>query len=254
MQYVRQPDSSLPAQGADELALWRQMKEGGSQIARDRLFAQHLPFARSIAARHYKNRNGQDVEFGDLYQLACAGLLEAMNRYDPSTGVAFRSYAARRIIGSIRDGIGKLSEFREQIRFRKRVQMDRARSLRPASPEKLSKNEAMEALAAMAAGLAIGFMLEDTSLFLGENQRDVRPSAYESMRWKEVVRHLLAEVDRLPHREQQIIRLHYLEDVSFSEIAALFGLTKGRIAQLHQQSLSLLGKRLKGTGGFSLEE
>jgi len=49
----------------------------------------------------------------------------------------------------------------------------------------------------------------------------------------------------LSEQERTVIRYHYLQEVPFSEIAALLGLTKGRIAQIHKQALGRLRTALQ---------
>lgn len=237
---------------ADEPALWAALREG-SAIARERLFDLHLPFARMLARREYRARRGADLDPDDLFQLACTGLLEAMDRFDPALSVPFRGFAARRIRGAMIDGIAKLNEVREQLSHRGRVKRERLRSLAAENAAKLESGEAMEALVDMAVGLALGFMLEGTGLYHDEAEPSAPATAYDSLAWKETVERLVAELARLPERDRRIIRLHYMEDVSFDRIALLLGLSKGRISQLHKAALMLLRKRVSGAGGFRLE-
>jgi RNA polymerase sigma factor for flagellar operon FliA len=53
----------------------------------------------------------------------------------------------------------------------------------------------------------------------------------------------------LPDRERELIRRHYEDQVEFQQIAAEWGITKGRVSQLHAQALArlrkLLGKRAR---------
>ena len=112
----------------DEESFWHALRETGSAAARERLFTTYLPFARALAGRQFKARGGVDIEYNDLFQLACAGLLEAIDRFDSAFGVPFKGFAVRRINGSMIDGIAKMNEVREQISFRNRVQRERLRS------------------------------------------------------------------------------------------------------------------------------
>src|SRR5699024_4591295 len=65
---------------------------------RDRLVAMHLPVARHIAAR-FAGR-GEPVD--DLEQVATIGLINAVDRYDPSRRVAFLAYAVPTVMGEVR--------------------------------------------------------------------------------------------------------------------------------------------------------
>jgi RNA polymerase sigma factor for flagellar operon FliA len=236
-----------------EAALWRELRHTGSTNARERLFSLHFDFARQIARRQWLDRRSGDVELQDLCQLAAAGLLETIDRYDPELGTPFTAYARRRIAGSVLDGLSKMSEVREQISFRNRTRAQRARSLAVPKADDLPAEEALRALTELAVGLAIGFMLDDAGVYVADGERDRRANAYDSLVWKETVGRLAAEVSRLPERERLIIRHHYMDGLTFEQIGAVLGLTKGRISQMHQTAIALLRKRLRNGGDFKLE-
>jgi RNA polymerase sigma factor FliA len=230
----------------EERAAWRALREQGSEAAREALFFMHQGFARNIARRHFLDRKGGDIEFYDLCQLAFAGLLEVIDRYDPDRGVPFAAFASARVSGSIRDGVVKTSELREQIACQKRIRRERLRSLSKSETDTQSLGDAIKALSEIAGSLAIGFMLDGTGIYMAED-RDTGADAYEGLAWKQAARRLLEEVDRLPERERLIIRRHYFDGLSFETIAGVLGLSKGRISQLHRASMELLQKRLLST-------
>jgi RNA polymerase sigma factor for flagellar operon FliA len=238
----------------EEAALWTAFRATKSTEAREQLFAHYAGFAASVARRHMRD-GARDVEYGDLRQLAFVGLLEALERFDPSQGAPFRSYAAHRISGSIRDGIRRVSEYREQLSWRRRVRRERLKSLSNKPTDHASTADALEELAEIAVGLALGFMLEDTGLIHKQDAAEGSSSSngYESLAWKEVIEHLHAEICTLTSREQSILRLHYLEGVGFDQLASMFSITKGRVSQLHKAALGQLRKRLRQHGHFRLQ-
>lgn len=244
------PEADI-APGGEEADLWRAARQEGSDAARERLFELYLPFARRTARRHFLDQGG-DIEFADLYQLACAGLLEAIDHFDPTRGIPFAGYATRRVSGSILDGLAKMSEVREQISFRNRVRHERARSIATADPDSLNASEVIDELIEVALGLALGFMLEGTALYVSEGESDRQVSAYESLAWRDTVRRALAEVAGLPLREQAILRRHYFDGLCFDQIGDLLGISKGRVSQLHRAALLLLRKRLLNGEDFKL--
>jgi RNA polymerase sigma factor for flagellar operon FliA len=65
-----------------------------------------------------------------------------------------------------------------------------------------------------------------------------------SLAWKETTRSLKTEIAHLPDPDGQIIRYHYLDGLSFEQIALAFGLSKGRISQIHRGALRSLKDRL----------
>jgi RNA polymerase sigma factor for flagellar operon FliA len=240
-----------PADADEEAGLWPQIR-AGSAAAREAMFERHAAFARQIAARQFRDRTRGDLELTELRQLAYAGLLEAIDRFDPERGVPFRGYASRRITGSVLDGIARASEVREQIAFKSRLRAERVRSLAPEDADQLNASDAMRALAELAAGLAIGFLL-DGGMAADEETADRSPSAYEGLAWKETVRGLRDALDELPEREQLIVRQHYLHGVAFDLIAKLLGLSKGRVSQLHREAIGRLRRRLGTRPDFVLQ-
>jgi RNA polymerase sigma factor FliA len=251
-----EPDPDRAAE-TEEAALWTAFKRDGSASARERLFSRHADFARNIARRHYREQRQADIELLDLQQFAFAGLLEALDRFDPQNGAPFRPFAAHRISGSIRDGVVHLSEMREQISWRRRARRDRLQSLADGDASAADTSEAMEKLAEIAVGLALGFMLEGTGLFAsGEDGNEktgpIANTAYDSVAWKQIVTQLHGELSALPEREQTILRQHYINNLGFDDLAVLLALTKGRISQLHRAALVLLRKRMSQHGHFRL--
>lgn len=240
----------------EEEALWAAMPGPQRDAARHRLFEIHADFARRLAQRQYRLRARGDLEFADLQQFAHAGLLEAIDGFDPRRGAPFRSYASRRILGSIADGIARSSEVRSQMSARVRARRDRVRSLLPDDPDMLSAAAALETLIELAMGAAVGVMLEGTTLFVDDSDAAParQPSAFDSARWREITDRLGREVAALPERERRILEYHYGERaLAFDTIANLLKVSKGRVSQIHRAALVTLRKRLVQRGHFSLE-
>jgi RNA polymerase sigma factor for flagellar operon FliA len=87
-------------------------------------------------------------------------------------------------------------------------------------------------------------MLEGTSLIEPSDGADHRPNAYESLAWRELQALITREIGQLPERESVIIRQHYENGVSFTHIAQLLGLSKGRVSQLHTSAIARLRARI----------
>jgi RNA polymerase sigma-B factor len=65
---------------------------------REQTVRQYLPLARSLAHRYW--HSGEPME--DLEQVACVGLLNAIDRFDPDVGTRFTSFAVPTILGELR--------------------------------------------------------------------------------------------------------------------------------------------------------
>jgi RNA polymerase sigma-B factor len=82
---------------ADRVLLERYL-ERRDPVDRDMLVERFLPLARALARRY--QHTGEPVD--DLFQVACLGLLKAIDRFDLSRDVAFSSYAVPTMVGEIR--------------------------------------------------------------------------------------------------------------------------------------------------------
>jgi RNA polymerase sigma factor for flagellar operon FliA len=134
-----------------------------------------------------------------------------------------------------------LTEIHAQFSYRRRIESDRAHSL----ADKLDvSDDPLQALAELVAGLALGLMLEGTNLIEPADGVDRRPGPYDTLALRELLAMLAREVGRLPEREAVVIRQHYANGVSFTQIAQLLAISKGRVSQLHASALAKLRTRL----------
>src|SRR5437868_3037041 len=91
------PESALPAMATtDELfARWREHED---RSARDELIKRFFPIARNLARRYL----GANEPLDDLLQIASLGLVKAVDRFDPTRGTAFSSFAVPTILGELK--------------------------------------------------------------------------------------------------------------------------------------------------------
>jgi len=226
---------------SDPATLWRAWHATRDVRMRDALVLRYREFARMLAARTYSRRYARELEFGDYEQFAQIGLLEAIDRFDPSHGVRFEMYARHRIQGAILTGTESLSESQRQISARLAARRERAQSLVEARGETPTQpSDPLELLADVAIGLAIGFMLDDAALYVEGEPTDPSPTPYDRLELAQLRGRLDRLVDELPEAERRVVRHHYYQHVPFDQIALACGLTKGRISQIHHSALRRL--------------
>ena len=252
------PSQELPAPNLspeeENARLWSAWLHARDFEARALLASRYTGFARRVAARYYRQRFSLELQFEDYAQFAMVGLLESLDRFDNARGIAFEAFAAPRIAGAVLNGVESLSEKQRQICTRMQVRKDRARSLAEPGVTATTAEpaNALQRLADVAVGLAIGFMLEEAVFYLVEDRIDPRPTPYEKLEIAELRKHLASLVDTLPETERRVIQHHYYQQVPFDAIADALGLSKGRVSQIHRAALQRLRQLNAQTHGAVL--
>lgn len=225
-----------------EASLWRRLKLEGDPSCRAALFDKYQAFARRVALNEFGRRPAYGLERADFTQLAFRGLLEAVDRFDPLRGTPFLGYARLRIRGAISDGLSISSEGGAQFSHARRLERERINSLRETAT---LASDAISQLSDIAVALALGFLIQSSRTGERQERHELASlDAYESVAWREMEVSLLRELDRLPASEQTIVKQHYLQEMSFTDIASLLGLSKGRVSQLHRRALETLRRHL----------
>ena len=81
-----------------EYEMFSRYRETGDTKLRDEIVASYIYIA-EILSRKFVNRG---VEYDDIYQVACLGILYAVERFDPDRGVKFATFATPTVMGEIR--------------------------------------------------------------------------------------------------------------------------------------------------------
>lgn len=215
-------------------AATRAYKQRSEENRREDLIVGNIDFVRHILGRVVAELPaGIDEE--NLLSAGTLGLIEAANSYDPERGVAFRTFAYRRIRGAIID------ELRRNCPLPQRV-LENLGKVRAASLV-LPPPVSIEAIARHT-GLSVAEVEECleaarlTSQRSGETEfgSDLsgrEPARPEARLEHEEMRELLtAALERLPERERLTVTLYYLEDLRLKEIGAVLGLSESRVSRI----------------------
>lgn len=205
------------------------------------LIRQYTPLVRRIAS-HIGSRLPANVELDDLVQEGMTGLLDAMHRYKPLPNMSFEAYASTRIRGAIYDACR-----RDDIL--PRHHRDKADALEKTNRrlEQVLGRLPTDIEVAQALGIAMeeyhGVLDSLVSLMpLDDIPEDMMPAdpfgdPLDQLTSKQFMRRMADMLKQLPEKQQMVMALHYQEDLSYREIAAVMGLTPGRISQLHTQAV-----------------
>lgn len=247
MQTASQRSTGAALTADEERTLWQKVIQNQDIEARRVLIDHHLPVARAIAASLFALRPGAELEFSDYMQYAIVGLLEAMDRFDPDKNASFKTFAAYRIRGAVLSGVQKTSERAEQGAFMKRLRDERAASLK--KNQRVAKGDLFYEMVDVAVGLALGYMLEDSGMFMDEEKKQA-DDPYHHCELKMLQGCIQMIVEALPEQERLVVTYHYYQYLGFKEIGDLLGVSVGRVSQIHANALVLLHQGYKSLNQF----
>lgn len=230
-----------------------------SSAEKAKLARQYSTLVRSIAKR-MAQKLPDHVELDDLVQDGVVGLMDALNRFDPSKGIQFQTYATSRIRGAILDSLRSGDWVSRGARRRARELSTHEEQL----GHSLGRQPQVEELAAFA-NLPVGEIRrrkhESSSLSVVSLQQHAAgfedDSCWadqlmdESAGTEEVVMRgckkelLLAGLQGLKERERTILWLYYFEELAIREIGEIFGVSEARISQIHGRCLRKLREHLQ---------
>ena len=210
---------------------------------------QYQPLVRRIASR-IGSKLPANVMLDDLIQEGMTGLLDALQRYVPQQNQSFEAYASMRIRGAIYDACRK-----EDILPRnQRDQLDVLEKVTRRLEHTLGRLPT-ELEIAKEAGVSIEdyFVVIDTFVNVmpiddvPENllPTDFSADPLEKVSGQQFLAQVVEILKTLPEKQRLVMALHYQEDLSYREIAAVLDLTPGRISQLHTQAMISIRALLK---------
>jgi RNA polymerase sigma-B factor len=250
---AQKPDGQAPKAsraGPDVLVRLGAMAAGeaGRAALRAQAIEQYLPMATRLARRY----TGRGEPLADLIQVAAIGLVKAVDRFDPTRGVAFTSFAIPTIVGEIkryfRDYVWHVRLPREMQEFGPRLtrateELTHLRHRSPTTAELaaqlgVSQDDIVAARRYASAYRPLSFQQPGSTG--GDGLRVVdglsgSDHTIETVERRAVLRRGLAE---LPERQRRVIALRYFADLTQTEIAAELGVSQMQISRLLAQALT----------------
>ena len=222
---------------------------GSDGDEREALILAHLPKVKYIADR-FAAKLPPSVTRDDLYGAGVVGLIDAVERYDASRGVAFTTFAELRVRGAILDNLRSLDWASRATRRRSR-ELQAAythieqQNQRPATEMEVAAHlnipvaEVVETLQDLR-GLAVTALDErdeDSGLCAIDTVKDKGPSPFDQLETAEQRQRLAEAVEALPERERQVVAMYYLNELTMKEIGEVLGVTESRVSQLRTQAV-----------------
>ena len=229
-----------------------------SRPDRDQLIQQHLSLVQSVA-RKVKKQITARVEFDDLVGYGSKGLIEAAERFDPSHGVAFTTFAYYRIRGAMLDGLRTMgwysradyaryraeeraNEYLQNHADREAAQAVGLREGAPAGPLGSPIETTLSSVAEILGGIAT---IHITSLEAAATVADESlPAPDASLDNRRLGARVRGALQKLPDKERRLMELYYFAGKNLEEAGGAMGLSKSWACRLHARAVELLRAEL----------
>ena len=230
---------------------------------RNELILTYTPLIKYIAARLAARLPAQ-VSLDDLISCGIIGLIDAINKFDVSKNVQFKTYAEFRVKGAMLDELRALDWVPRSVR-RKTTDLEKAY----ADIEKQTGRPATDEEVAQTMGLALDDfykLLDETKSvtfmdieFLRQKATEANdPTLAETFAMDDrdpftainlsQIRELIAgAISDLPEKEKLTVSLYYQDELTMKEIGEVLGYTESRISQMHSKAMFRLRTKLKKT-------
>lgn len=193
---------------------------------------------------------GKGIEYDDLYQAGCMGLVKAAERFDATRGFCFSTYAVPVIIGEIkrlfRDG-GAVKVSRSLKELALKIRRETEEHIRSGKGEptvselarRLSVSPGLitEALCASAPPVSLTFSADGQ-----EGMTDIPVEAPDE-RITELLS-LKSELKMLDRNDRELIRLRFFSGMTQTETARCLGMTQVQVSRREKKILLYLRERL----------
>lgn len=219
---------------------------------RDELIERYLPYVRSIAQSIVSKLPAQ-IDINDLIGYGRIGLIEAVERFDRTRGVSFKTFAYYRIKGAIYDGLRQIGWFSRSEFARIRFEQNANELMTSHSNVEVrgqSVDDEVQEVEAIFSGIVSAYMLSlDSAESLNTPEDKASPDEdYETNEFRSIVRQAISQ---LPENERKLIEYYYYHDLTLEEIGNKLGLSKSWTSRLHAKCLQHLCEMLKNKGIMS---
>jgi RNA polymerase sigma-B factor len=232
-------------------ALFARYLDKRDPVDREMLVERFLPLARQLARRYQR----PEEPFDDLFQVACLGLVKAIDRFDLEREVAFSSYAVPTILGEIkryfRDRTWSVRVPRDLQELALKV--DRAVSElsldlhRQPTVEEIGakvgadEEDVLEALEASGAYKATSLESprgseEESGDTLGDTL-GTEEHGFALAEDRATIEHLMRSITP---REREVLHLRFAEDLTQAEIGERIGVSQMQVSRIIRQSVGRL--------------
>ena len=230
--------------------IWkRYARHGAGSKVESEITQQYLPLVKTVVGRLAMTLPAHAAT-EDLYSAGLVGLLNAIRRYNPRTGVLFETYARVRIRGNVFDELRRLDWVPRSVHDKARKVEVVMRSLEQkhghipsnmqmAKAMNMSEDDYEHLLNTIKPATFVCLDSVRSAEQEGEaTQHEAvadssQPDPGHATARREMARIIVKRLKHLPEVQRKVLALYYFEDLRLREIAEVFGVTESRISQIH---------------------
>lgn len=215
-----------------------------------------------IASR-FAMRLPSTVFFDELVSAGSLGLIDAVDKFDPTKHVSLKTYAQYRIKGAILDELRSMDTYSRSMRKKiqditKAVKKIEDRNGRAASDEEISDelgvslNTYYDMLTSIHGASVLSLddfittkkneVYSKTRFESGVKAGETPAEKFDREELKSV---LVKTIKTLAEKEQMVVSLYYFDELTLKEIGEVLSLTESRICQIHTAILVKMKAKLK---------
>jgi RNA polymerase sigma factor for flagellar operon FliA len=225
------------------------------------MILKYIPYVKYIASRLVAGKP-PGVESEDLVSFGILGLIDAIEKFDPSKGLKFETYATLRIRGSIIDELRKISWIPKSA-FSKLSLLNQARTelesklFREPSDEELAKQMNISTsdvhqiqtyinYVSVISLDEVFFKSDDEELQFKNIIEDVSsPQPDRILEDDEKLKILDNALQMLSEKDRIILNLYYYEKLTLKEIGKILDVSESRVSQLHSRAIIRIRENMK---------
>lgn len=216
-------------------------------MTRDEKITQNLGLVHALCKRFI----GRGIEYDDLFQAGCVGLIKAIDGFDAKRGLQLSTYAVPVILGEIKrlfrdGGTVKVSRSLKELSLKAtRMSSELSKKLNReptvgelAAALNVTTEETAEALCAAKPAVSLTYDGDD-----GDSQLDLPVESHESKALDRVgVSQLLSA---LPQHDRQLIWLRYFKSMTQVQTAKVLGMTQVQVSRREKSILKIMKAELQ---------
>lgn len=243
--------------------LVKKFKDGARRLTqeeKDKLVIEYSPLIKFIAQK-IAIRLPANIELDDLTSAGVIGLMDAIDKWDPSRDNKFKTYAEFRVRGAILDELRAQDWVPRSVRDKAKVLDKTIVQLegelgRVATDEEVAVALKMDMdefhdlinqvrpVSLLSIDEAQSFSNVDKKSILNLLEGTKLNNPYVQLNMKTVKDVVTRAIEELPERQRLVLSLYYYEDLNLKEIGRVLRVTESRVSQLHAQAVTRLRSRL----------